>query len=201
MSFPRLLLAGLLATVLPPTPPARAEARDQLEAPIFSEVVVLDMPKGVIETLLRDGENPDFRVIETAGPDETATNWTRRLTISAFRNRAGDGAVPSVPRLLTASRARCRGEFASREIGTATWGGHRAAGAISSCTRDDTNGRLRSENAAIWVVEGEKDLYIFRWAEAFAPDDPGNARDTAYWNRVAQILGRGMSFHPNPAAK
>lgn len=195
------LLPALLLLAAPAAAPALAEGRDQLEAPVFSEVIVLDMPKGVIETLLRDGENPDFRVIETAGPDQTATNWTRRLTISAFRNRATDGAEASVPRILTASRARCRGEFASREIGTASWGGHRAAGAVSSCTRDDTNGRLRSETAAIWVVEGVRDLYIFRLAEAFPPDDPGNARDTAYWDRVAQILGRGMSFRPNPAAK
>lgn len=192
MSILRLLIPLLLLA-----PAALAEARDQLEAKMFSEVIVLDMPKGVIETLLREGENPDFHLIELAGPDQSATHWQRRLTITGYRGRASDGAERSVTRVLSAARARCRGAFAARTLGKTRWGGHPAAGAVLSCDREESNGPLRSENAVLWIVEGTQDLYIFRLAEAFAPGDPGNARDSAYWDRVAQILGRGMSFHPN----
>ena len=61
---------------------------------------------------------------------------------------------------------------------------------------------IERELALIKVAgTGEQRVEALRLAEAFPPDDPGNARDAAYWDRVAHILGRGMSFRPNPAAK
>ena len=156
----------------------------QVIAPIFSQLVVWQMPAGFHGDY--ETTRGDSYIIEAVPRGQTVQDWRQIVTITGLKGAATD--TRATPTDLAANLAKrfkddCPDSYEGREMDAPVVEGHAAYAALISCGSLPPEDQLpaHSETALVVAIQGAHDFYTVQWSERGAPQDGPMRQDMATW--------------------
>lgn len=160
--------------------------------PIYHQQLSFHLPDGFVYAL-HEEDKTNFTQ-EWVPTGETATNWSRMVTVTGNKDLATKpGLTPEIYMGVIEGnfKHRCPDTFASLYQGGSQGKAKvQSYVALFSCGTYSSNGKPYSETAMIIVLKGAKDFYTIQWAER------GEAAATAVPLDKDKWLGRLKSLAP-----
>ena len=163
------------------------EARDggrpvQMISPIFSQLVLLSLPKG-FRTASEDTKGNNY-VREAVLQGETLERWSQMITVTGAKGLAGNPNVSAksfVEGIASGFKRACPDTFATKGIGTLKISEQDAFIALASCGTVMAGPTKQSESALLLGIKGSADYYTIQWAERGPTSSQPLVLDEAKW--------------------
>jgi hypothetical protein len=155
--------------------------------PIFSQLVMLPIPKGFEPAFTDAKENSYMSEFVLAG--ETLKKWSQMISLIGYRGLASNpNASPKAvaERISNGFRVVCPSSFNSVGPGDQKIDGYNAFITVTSCGTNPIENQ--SESTLIIVLKGEKDVYVIQWAERGKASDTPLNFDQQKWVGRLQML-------------
>jgi len=190
------LLAFILALCVYSPVIAEEKAKDKINepgqeyralqiSPIFSQLVLLSLPKGfkvVFENMGQDGKT---YIREAVLEGETVDQWSQMITVTGVK---GEVAVPNVApkvfaeRFATRFKGACPDTFFAKALAATKISEQDAFIILIGCGSVQRNGGAKqSETALVIVIKGSADYYTIQWAERGDASSQPIAPNEAEW--------------------
>jgi hypothetical protein len=178
--------AALLGATLAVAQPA-AEPRVMLITPVFHQLFAFSLPPEFsARKPSSERNNGTFYIREQVPDGETASHWTRMITLTGTRGLASNpNATPQalLARMSAGFQRNCPDTFSSATPGAQKVDGHDAYQIIASCGHLQSGKEAYSESAVMLTIKGSDDYYTLQWTERGRDSAHPLPIDAAYWTR------------------
>jgi hypothetical protein len=185
------LLAGLASGI---AIPAYAQDKADIEAlreqgysvrmisPIFSQLVMLSLPKG-FATVFEDTNGNQY-TREAVLDGETVERWSQMITVTGAKGLAANPRVTAqsfVEQIAGGFKNACPETFSAKGLGALKFSGRDAFIALAGCGTVSSDGGAHSESALLIAIKGAADYYTIQWAERGTAAARPMTYDEAMW--------------------
>jgi hypothetical protein len=193
------LLVGLAGIAVP----AKAQDKAEIEAlreqgysvqmisPIFSQLVMLSLPKGF--TTVFENTNDGYYTREAVLYGETVERWSQMVTVTGAKGLAAAPRITAkiwVEQIVAGFKKACPDTFSDKVLGALKVSGAREAfAAWAGCGTESSDGSPHAESALLIAIKGTADYYTIQWAERGPASARPIAFDEAMWKDRLNKLG------------
>ena len=164
----------------------------QAISPIFSQLVMLSLPKGF--KTVSERTNADQYLREAVLEGGTLDRWVQMITVTGAKGLAANPNVTArsfAGRIAAGFQRACPDTFAAKGLGAIKISGQDAFVALVSCGTVPSGASKHSETALLVAIQGAADYYSIQWAERAAASSQPMTLDEAKWterfNRLSPI--------------
>ncbi|MBV9971426.1 MAG: hypothetical protein JO228_15700 [Xanthobacteraceae bacterium] len=159
-------------------------------SPIFSQLVMLSLPKGFATVFENTSGNQYTR--EAVLDGESVERWSQMITVTGAKGLAANARVTAqsfVEQIAGGFKNACPDTFSAKGLGGLKISGRDAYIALAGCGTLSSDGSAHSESALLVAIKGTADIYTIQWAER----GPASARpitfDETMWKDRFDKLG------------
>lgn len=159
--------------------------------PIYSQLVVVDLPKGFAPAF--EDAKDDFYIREAVPKGQTVDDWRQMVTVTGAKGLASKvGLSPRayLDQMATSFQNVCTASFASAPLSEGRLGEFDMAIAVLSCgTASGEAAAKYSETTLFMFIKGQADLYSIQWAERSSASPKPLRIDVDLWRARLKQLG------------
>jgi hypothetical protein len=162
--------------------PGEQGASLQAISPIFSQLVMLSLPRGFKTVSERTNAGQYLR--EAVLERETVDRWSQMITVTGAKGLAANPDVTAqsfAGRIAAGFKRACPDTFAAKGLGARKVSGQDAFVALASCGTVQAGASKHSETALLVAIQGAADYYSIQWAERAAASSQPLTLDEAKW--------------------
>jgi hypothetical protein len=151
-------------------------------SPIFSQLVMLSLPKG-FTTVFEDTSGNQY-TREAVLDGEAAERWSQMITVTGAKGLATNLRVTAqsfVEQIAGGFKNACPDTFSAKGLGSLKISGRDAYIALAGCGTVSADGSAHSESALLVAIKGAADYYTIQWAERGPVSARPVAFDKAMW--------------------
>jgi hypothetical protein len=193
------LLVGLAAGV---AVPASAQDKTDIEAlrrqgysvrmisPIFSQLVMLSLPKG-FTTVFEDTSGSQY-TREAVLEGETVERWSQMITVTGAKGLVANPRLTAqsfLEQIAGGFKNACPDTFSAKGLGALKISGRDAFIALAGCGTVASDGSAHSESALLVAIKGTADYYTIQWAQRGPASAGPMSFDEAMWKERFNTLG------------
>jgi hypothetical protein len=195
------LLVGLASGI---AVPANAQDKADIEAlreqgysvrmisPIFSQLVMLSLPKG-FTTVFEDTSGNRY-TREAVLDGESVERWSQMITVTGAKGLAANPRVTAqsfLEQIAGGFKNACPDTFSAKGLGALKISGRDAFIVVAGCGTVSSDGSAHSESTLLIAIKGAADYYTIQWAERGPASPRPMTFEEAMWkdrfNRLSPI--------------
>jgi len=135
-------------------------------SPIFSQVVMLSLPKG-FKTVFENTDGEHY-TREAVLDGETVERWSQMITVTGAKGLAATPELTPqsfLERIAGGFKGACPDTFSAKALRAIKISGRDAFVALAGCGTVSSEGGGHSESALLVAIKGAADYYTIQWAE------------------------------------
>jgi hypothetical protein len=151
-------------------------------SPIFSQLVMLSLPKGFKTVFENTTGNQYTR--EAVLDAETVDQWSQMITVTGAKGLAANPDVSAqtfVERIASGFKGACPDTYSAKTLGARKISGRDAFVILAGCGTAPSEGTKHSESALLISIKGASDYYTIQWAERGPASNWPIVFDDAAW--------------------
>jgi hypothetical protein len=151
-------------------------------SPIFSQLVMLSLPKG-FKTVFENSNGNQY-IREAVLEGETVDQWSQMITVTGAKGLVANqnpNAQLFAGQIASVFKRACPDTFSAKALGAIKISGQDAFIAVASCGTVRSGAAAHSETALLIAIKGSADYYTVQWAERETASSQPMVPDEGKW--------------------